>query len=182
MKSVVLLLIAAAAAAFLPGHWLELERGGALWRFITCHFTHWTREQLAWDGLALLALAFACARRNAAALQATLLASSIAIPWAVLSFTDLSAYRGLSGLASAAFALLLTLESRRSWVVAACAAGFVAKIAFETFAGSTVFVSSLGPGVVPVPIAHLAGALVGATVGLAFTIRKCASGSPCSSH
>jgi rhomboid family GlyGly-CTERM serine protease len=181
VKIVLVLSVVVAAAAFVPGSWLELERGGAPWRILTCHLTHWTHEQLAWDGIAFFALAAACARRNRSALQATLLASAVMVPVAVITLTDLAAYRGLSGLASAVFALILTLEARRSWAVALCAVGFAGKLAFEFFAGSTLFVSNMGPGVVPVPVAHLAGAVVGALAGLTFTMGKCASGSPCSS-
>jgi rhomboid family GlyGly-CTERM serine protease len=181
VKVVVALFVVVAAAAFVPGSWLELDRGGAPWRIFTCHLTHFTHEQLAWDGIAFFALAAACARRNSSALQATLLASSVAIPVAVVTLTDLAAYRGLSGLASALFALIVTLEARRSWAVALCAVGFIGKLAFEFLAGSTLFVSDMGPGVIPVPVAHLAGAVVGTLAALTFTIRKCASGSPCSS-
>ncbi|HEU4523244.1 MAG TPA: rhomboid family intramembrane serine protease [Thermoanaerobaculia bacterium] len=181
MKTVLFIVVAVAAAAFVPGEWLELVRGGAPWRLVTCHLTHWTHEQLAWDGVAFVALALVCARRNRAAFQATLLASALVIPVAVFSFTDLAAYRGLSGVASAVFALLLTLESRRSWPVALCAAGFAAKLIFEVVAGAALFVNDMGPGVIPVPVAHLSGAITGALIGITSTIRPCASQSPCSS-
>ncbi len=181
MKTAIALTIAAIAAALLPGQWLELQRGGGAWRFVTCHFTHWTFEQLAWDGLAFTALALACARRNRIAFHATLLASVIVVPAAVLLFApSLSAYRGLSGVASALFALLFT-QMRLTWPVALCATGLAAKIGYEVFAGNTLFVQDLGAGVVPVPVAHIAGALAGLAVGLVTThvqLRSCASSSP----
>gem|GEM_PF-6556031 len=173
-----LLTLLAVAAALLDGSLLELRRGGELYRFLTCHFTHWTYEQLAWDALVFLVLGMACERRNRAAFHATLLASAIVIPIAVLLFApNVTAYRGLSGIDSALFALLLTLELRRSRMVALCAVAFAAKIVFEMTTGSTVFVSDLGAGVVAVPIAHLAGAL--AALPIPYTQRTCAWSLQC---
>jgi rhomboid family GlyGly-CTERM serine protease len=158
----------AVAATLFGGELFELRRNVEPWRILTCHFTHWSYEQLAWDALAFSFLAAACARRNRQAFHATLLASGILVPIAVLAFApEVSAYRGLSGLASAMFALLLTLEWRRlSWPVVLCAIGFTAKIVFEGITGGTIFVSSMGEDVVSVPVAHLAGALVGVIGGL----------------
>ena len=168
------LTIVTLAAALIDGSLLELQRGGPVWRLVTCHFTHWTHEQLAWDLLAFVVLGLACERRNRRAFQATLLASAVFIPLGVMLFAPhVIAYRGLSGLDSALFALILALELRRSrsWIVAACAAGFAAKIAFELYTSSTVFVSDLGAGVAPVPIAHLAGAVIAALI--ASTMNSC---------
>jgi rhomboid family GlyGly-CTERM serine protease len=166
MKTTISLTLLTLAAALLPGSSLELQRGGPAWRIVTCHFTHFTYEQLAWDALAFLVLGIACARRNRGAFQATLLASVLFVPLAVLAFApNVSTYRGLSGIDSALFALLLTMESRRSWMVALCAAGFAMKLIFEMTTGATVFVAS-GGAFVAVPVAHLAGALIGWNAGL----------------
>jgi rhomboid family GlyGly-CTERM serine protease len=166
MKTTITLTLLTLATALLPGSSLELQRGGAAWRMVTCHFTHFTYEQLAWDALVFLILGIACARRNRGAFQATLLASIILVPIAVLAFApDVTTYRGLSGLDSALFALLLTMESQRNWRVALCAVGFAMKLIFEMTTGATVFVSA--GGFVPVPVAHLAGAIVGFAIGIA---------------
>ena len=157
----------------------ELQRGDLdLHRILTCHFVHWTYEQLAWDALAFLALAIACARRDRRAFHATLLASIVLIPLAVLAFApEVVAYRGLSGLASAMFALLLMMErSRLTWPVVACAIGFAAKITFEAITGGTVFVNTMGSDIVSVPVAHIAGALIG-VIGGTYTLAPCASRS-----
>jgi membrane associated rhomboid family serine protease len=174
---------------------LQLEPDGPLWQLLTCHFTHWTYEQLAWDAVAFLALGAACARRNRAAFHATLLASAILVPLAVLAFApEVIAYRGLSGLDSALF-VLLVLEcgggSHRSWLrqrswrfaiesggYAAALLGFIAKIAFEMHTGATVFAGS----VTPVPVAHIAGAVSALLVAAVYTRRTCVSSWPCSSH
>ena len=174
------LTIVALAAALIDGSLLELQRGGPVWRILTCHFTHWTHEQLAWDLLAFVFLGLACERRNRRAYHATLLASALFIPLAVMLFAPrIVAYRGLSGLDSALFALLLAQEFRRNRIVAVCAVGFAAKIAFEAMTSSTVFVSNLGAGVVAVPMAHLAGAVIAALI--AFTMSSCVRSSPPSS-
>jgi rhomboid family GlyGly-CTERM serine protease len=169
----ILLAIAALAATLGPGDALELRPGGEPWRIVTCHFTHWTYEQLAWDGLAFTALALACARRNRGAFHATLLASALLVPLAVLRFApEVHAYRGLSGIASALFGLLLVPPTRESRLYAMSSAivtvAFFGKLGFELVTGGTVFVQDMGAGVVPVPVAHLAGALIGVTVGVLY--------------
>ena len=158
---------------------LQLERGGPVWQFLTCHFTHWTYEQLAWDAVAFLALGAACARRHRAAFHATLLTSAVLVPLAVLVFApEVIAYRGLSGLDSALFVLLLLLEARKNKVVAVCAIAFIAKITYEMLTGATVFAGN----VTPVPVAHIAGAASALLVMAIYTRIPCASSSPCSSH
>ena len=193
VQSVPLVLGAIAViVTLLPGHLFELQRDSpSLLSILTCHFTHWSYEQLAWDALAFTALGIACARRNARATHATLLASVLLIPVAVLAFAPaVSAYRGLSGLASAMFALLLTTvilseakdppigrdqraaaggpsSSTRLRMTAWVFAGlFIAKLTFESITGGAVFASDMGEGVVAVPVAHLAGALIGVIGGL----------------
>jgi len=182
MKTAIVLTIIAIAAALLPGDELELQRGGEPWRIITCHFTHWTYEQLAWDGLAFSALGIACARRHRAAFHAILLTSVIVIPIAVLLFAPhLESYRGLSGIASALFVFLL-VEDRRprlSHLRTGIALIFFAKLIFEFTTGGTIFVQDMGPGVVSVPVAHVAGACIG-LIAAATTIRPCAFRSLCS--
>lgn len=192
MKTALVVAAVAAAATFLPGELFELQRGNfEPWRIFTCHLTHFSYEQLAWDVLAFASLAAACARRNRQAVHATLLASALLIPIAVLAFApQVATYRGLSGLASAMFALLLTLEWRRlTWPVVLCAIGFGVKIAFEAITGGTIFVSDIGEDVVSVPVAHMAGALIGVIGGLqktqtqpAYTHHPCASFCRCSSR
>jgi rhomboid family GlyGly-CTERM serine protease len=177
MKTTISLTILTLAAALLPGSSLELQRGGAVWRIVTCHFTHFTYEQLAWDALVFLLLGLACARRDRGAFQATLLASVVIVPIAVLAFApNVMTYRGLSGIDSALFALLLTMEWRRSWIVALCAAGFAMKVLFEMGTGATIFVSS-GAAFTPVPVAHLAGAAVGWIVAISRHPQKGATPS-----
>jgi membrane associated rhomboid family serine protease len=162
MKTTFSLTLLVIAAALLPGSWLELQRGGAMWRIATCHFTHFTHEQLAWDALVFLLLGIICARGSRGAFRATLLASVVIVPIAVLAFSNVTTYRGLSGIDSALFGLLLVTEWRRSWIVALCGVAFVAKMIFEMRTGATFFVHS--DPFIAVPVAHIAGALVGVLV------------------
>ena len=50
--------------------------------------------------------------------------------------------------------------------IVAVLVAFVAKVAFEFATSSTVFVDNAAGGFVPVPLAHLAGAVVGAGAAL----------------
>lgn len=145
--------------------------GGPWWSILTGHLTHWTFEQLAWDAIVFAGLAVACLRQQAAAprtrlaFHATLLASAVIVPVAVtLASPQITEYRGLSGIDSALFALLLV--QTRSRLALPLAVGFVAKLTYEQWTGGTVFASSLGNDVVSVPVAHAAGACVGVIVGL----------------
>ncbi|HEX2834003.1 MAG TPA: rhombosortase [Thermoanaerobaculia bacterium] len=178
MKTVGALTLLAIVCTLLDGSHFELTRDlSEPWRIVTCHFTHWSHEQLAWDALAFAGLGIACMRNNLRAFHATLLASLLLIPIAVHVLTPhVTAYRGLSGIDSALFALLL-VQSRRSPLALACALGFVAKIAFETFTGGAVFASNMGADVVALPVAHLAGASIGTIVAIlaSYTRFPCAS-------
>ena len=87
----------------------------------------------------------------------------------------MSAYRGLSGVDSALLVLLFmelwsdairSGQPKQMLFPAACLAAFVFKVAFEVTTGDTIFVKSLGSGMVGVPLAHVAGAAVGFLVGL----------------
>jgi len=149
----------------------DLIASGELWRLITGHFVHWSPGHLVWDVGTFLVLGAVCELRSRKRFSACLAGSVIAIPAAVwLLLPQLELYAGFSGIDSALFALLgadLVREQweRRSPAVLAIALvlmlAFALKIGFEITTGGTVFVADLGCGIVPVPHAHLAGALVG---------------------
>ncbi len=159
---------------------LQLDRdrlaSGELWRVLTGHVTHWTAEHLAFDVLAFALLLWLCLERTVLRTLATLGAAAVVIPITVLiAHPDMQFYRGLSGLDSALFVLLGALllregiqEQRRGLTLIAALAlvAFAAKSAFEIATGDAVFAAS--GGFVPVPIAHVAGALVGLIAGLLF--------------
>jgi hypothetical protein len=87
----------------------------------------------------------------------------------------MTTYRGLSGIDSALFALLAALIARRAimekdWSRLALATlvsiGFAAKIGFELSTGGTLFVNSTAAGMIPVPLAHVVGGIIGLGIGL----------------
>jgi rhomboid family GlyGly-CTERM serine protease len=160
-------------AAVLDGQW---------WRILTGHLTHFTLSHLLWDVGTLLVLGILAEGRSRAQFAAAVLGSAVLISAAVLWLQpQLSAYRGLSGIDSALFGLvavtLLCEQLRqRSWLVAAAIAaallGFGGKIAFELLTHTAMFARDLGPGVMPVALAHIVGGAWGALVALAPPIQR----------
>jgi rhomboid family GlyGly-CTERM serine protease len=174
--------VAAAMAAAAPPAALEYRRGavlgGEVWRLLTGHWVHFSAAHLAWDLLAMLALAWACRDAPRRALLA-LATASVAIPLAVAMLQpELAIYRGLSGLASTLFVLAACrrlvpragsedVGAARSRRVAALAlALFGAKVAWEAATGAALFVDGAAAGFQPVPLAHLVGGLCGALASL----------------
>ena len=136
--------------------------GGELWRIATCHWTHWSLDHLLWDLAVFVGLGAACEQMNRSRYLACLAAATILIPLAVVIFLpDIETYRGLSGLDSALFSLLVisNLDRRLSLGVGFLAA-FLLKTAYEAATGATVFVSS-PTDIASVPLAHAVGALMG---------------------
>jgi rhomboid family GlyGly-CTERM serine protease len=179
-----LLLSMAAAFIFLCpslGAHLEYNRAaiaaGEVWRLFSGHWVHYGFDHFFWDVLAFGFLGAACERRSRPRLFLCVTASALAISLSVwFGMSGMNAYRGLSGIDSALLVLLfmqLWSEARRSGqpeqlaIPAACLIAFVCKVSYELATGDTIFVKSLGSGMVGVPLAHVAGAAVGFLVGLA---------------
>ena len=176
-----LVALAAGAVAFVPGaaELLALDRdvvaSGAAWPLLTGHLVHWSTGQLLWDVGTFAALGFASERVARSRVAPTLLASAALVSAAFwFALPDLAAYRGLSGVDCALGGLLAgsllrtALEDGRlrGAAVAAGIATFLAgKIAWEVGTGGTLFVPSMGTGVVAVPLAHAVGGAVGALIG-----------------
>lgn len=161
---------------------LELDRSEPwqLWRWVTCHFTHFGGEHLFWSGAVCLGLVLwlGVTRRVVAVLAGAI----VSIPAAVLALQpEIAIYRGLSGLDSALFVLVVadvvTATRDRRVRALAVLAGllFVAKLGYELALQQTVFVR--GDAFVPVPLAHF----VGAGVGLLAAARAALSGRAASS-
>jgi rhomboid family GlyGly-CTERM serine protease len=169
-----------AAATPLAGEAWEYNREAILdgeWgRLLTGHLTHWNVDHLLWDAATFLLLGVACVWRSVGRTAATLLGTAAAISASLVLFQpEIATYRGLSGLDSALFTLLAALvwrESRRDgrWklgaVAIAAGAAFLAKAAYESATGTTLFVDSSAAGFIPLASAHLIGGAVGAIVGL----------------
>ena len=180
---IALLLAAAAVAVFASDaltRWFEYDRAaiatGQIWRLLTSQWTHWNFDHLFWDALAFAILGVLCERISRRAFVACVSLSAIAIPAVVWSLEPgLASYRGLSGIDSALFILLVALVARQCladgrWgtavAVALCLAAFATKTAVEIFASVTVFVDSHAAGFVVVPLAHIVGAAIGAAVAV----------------
>lgn len=181
------LVVAAVAIAGLPGFGAALawQPDAGWWRLLTCQLTHWDADHLRWDVLAVAILGCWSETRWPAATRWTLAVGTLAIPLAViLGHPDL-AYRGLSGLACALAALgsvQALREARGSGDRAAQAvatgllAGLLAKTAWEVATGEAVFAAATGW--TPLPLAHIAGILVGSTIGLvAHEVRTASAAS-----
>jgi rhomboid family GlyGly-CTERM serine protease len=165
---------------------LEYDRaailGGEVWRAITGHWTHFSLDHLFWDALMFAVLGAACEMRGRARFLIATMGSAPAISLAVWMLApDVDSYRGLSGIDSALFALLAAdlaagaIRERRRGAVILCgvlALLFIGKVSYEAITGDTLFVASGGTLFIPVPIAHLAGALVGAACGLAWHLAR----------
>ena len=154
-------------AAIADGEWTRL---------ITGHWTHWSVDHLFWDAATFVVLAIMCMRRRPLATIACLVIGSLAISAGVLQIhQELDAYRGLSGLDTALFALLAVLlyqDARRQGdrALAAVAkwgvASLIANTVYELFTGETLFVNSSEAGFIPLASAHAIGAAIGLLVGL----------------
>lgn len=176
MAALVALLAALALAAQLSpalASQLELSRAGLaagqLWRLATGHLVHWSWDQLFWDLLSLVVLAWVAAGRSPARTALALGLAAVLVPAAVLGGSPaLTSYGGLSGLDSALYVLAALLVAREAEgrgdpattrLAHLALLGFLAKVGFEALTGATVFVAS--SEAVVVPAAHLAGALAG---------------------
>lgn len=147
------------------------------YRLITCHAVHWSWNHLAWDLLMFSVLGAICESTNRIRFIVYLIVSTIVIPIFVFAcHPELSTYRGLSGIDSGLFALVAidglstsrTKNDRQGIMVfSACLFCLVAKIALEITFGGNLFVRD--SSFVPVPIAHLVGAITGALTGLLMT-------------
>ena len=172
------LCLLAAAALLLPSlnGALEFSRtglaDGEYWRLLTGHLTHWNFDHFVWDVAMFAVLGVMCERRGRGRYAVCLLAAALAIPLCVyVLMPEMATYRGLSGLDSALFAMLAVLMLREKWaerdwtgttIVAILLLGFAAKIGYECLTLQTVFVDSAAADFIPVPLAHVVGAAVGA--------------------
>jgi rhomboid family GlyGly-CTERM serine protease len=150
---------------------LQFERhalqSGEIWRIVTGHWTHWSWNHLSWDLAAFVGLAIACERMGRARFLLCTSLSCLFISLAVWYWLpDMETYRGLSGINSALFSLLvfrLLWDRRQNERVGVLLplilwSGFVAKTAYEVQTGRAFFVET---DVSVVVLAHIAGALMG---------------------
>ena len=174
--------LAAVIIHLVPGaaECLQFERAaitdGQVWRVLSGHWTHYSLSHLGWVCAAFSGLGVLCENSGRRRFLVCVSLSALAIPTAVWFFApEVTELRGLSGIASALFALLAVQTFRHSlrngqkaWcvLVAVASMAFLAKIGLEA-TGNSLLVDQAAAGMVPVPLCHLAGAVVGVVVGVA---------------
>jgi hypothetical protein len=146
----------------------EYERSREGWRLLTGQMVHWTPRMALFDLGMLLGLGawlevLGDRRLAAAALALGAVFTAVAVHLS----PDLLIYRGSSGMASALFVLAAfrIASSPEPWTRALAVSAvvlFLAKAAFESLAGQTLFAGDLPEGVRVVPLVHLLGGLAGA--------------------
>lgn len=150
-------------------HLTETAWANGAWHTLwTGHLMHYGMEHFVWDALMFASFAFLLWKEERWRLWAWILLAAPLISLAVFTVhPELTEYRGLSALDTMLFARYClgsfrVLTGWQRWCFAALPlAALATKIAFEFISESTLFVGSMGPGVVPLPSAHLAGALLG---------------------
>ncbi|WP_051946117.1 rhomboid family intramembrane serine protease [Verrucomicrobium sp. BvORR106] len=145
-----------------PGHW----------QWLTSHITHWSWGHLIWDLVAFIILSFVCLRILPSRYPLALALAAALIPLEVrLLEPQFTSYRGLSGLDSALFGLVVAALWRTKaplprLLAALGTCGLVGKTGFELVTGTTLFAPA-EPGLyLPVPSAHLTGFVAGLLAGL----------------
>ena len=138
---------------------------GQWYRLLTCHLPHWTTSHLGWSLMTFAVLASLCEIRGQLRTLCCTIISAVLIPLSLLfAQPSLTTYRGLSGIDSALFVLLAVQLARSvpsmGRIVALALIAFLAKVGFELLTGHTLFADP-GGRFVPVPLAHLSGAVVG---------------------
>lgn len=135
----------------------------------TGHLLHYTFEHFLWDASIFVVLAILLWKEESWRIWGWLLISTPLISITVFLINpQLTEYRGLSALATLLYTryclgLFNRGEDWRRYVFGLLPlAGLLAKISYEFIYESTLFVSDLGPDIVPLPQAHLGGFILGA--------------------
>jgi rhomboid family GlyGly-CTERM serine protease len=172
-----------AMASLVPAEALEYDRSrvaaGEVWRLLTGQMVHWTPRMAVFDVGMLLGLGVWLEVRG----DRRLVAMTFALGGALTTLgvhalsPDLLTYRGSSGVASALFVLATVriAETPEPWprtLALTAVALFLAKAAFESLAGQTLFAGPLPVGVRVVPLVHLLGGMGGLVGALALPTRR----------
>ena len=157
---------------YMPGAIMD----GDFWRLVSCHWVHLNEDHLLWSSMTFLFLGSICEIMDRAKYVMTIGISAIFIPIAIwLSLPHLEVYGGLSGLDCSLYSLLVVLFIRREWraqnwiwiiFYAIMLVLLPAKIIYEMISGLTIFVNNIHANMVPVPLAHLVGGVIGSAVGI----------------
>jgi len=139
---------------------------GEPWRLWTGHFVHFGGAHLRGDLLAFLVWAALLERGARGLLLCVLLVATPLLSLVILiGCPTLAEYRGLSGLDCSLVVALIWMRGLQSdrlrGVGALCLAAFVAKCGYELVTGRAILAPDLGEGVRLLPLAHVAGAVLG---------------------
>jgi rhomboid family GlyGly-CTERM serine protease len=142
---------------------------GQVWRLVSGNLVHWSPEHFFLDVGVFLLVGLLYERLLKPVYPWLLAGMGLALGLCLLVFQpELATYRGLSGVDSGQFAAALAVEValarqmpwRWLWVLPA-ALVFVLKIGFEFLTGRMFFgTESLGNIGMPVPLVHVAGAML----------------------
>ena len=144
---------------------------GEVWRIITGHFCHWNLDHLFWDLSMFLLLGIMLEREERTRILLCLgFCFASIIPAIAIFSPEIQTYRGLSGIDSGLFVLLMTLMSKEAqkskqylWSTC-CLLGILAlmgKTLYEMKTGATLFVDHEAAGMIPIPLSHLLGGVSG---------------------
>lgn len=142
---------------------------GDIWRLFTGHFVHFSWRHLFFNLSVFAVLGFLLELRNRWIflwlIALTTLSCSL---YFLLFIPEMSKYRGLSGLVSAAVVYLALNEIRATvrlrfiWVLILIL--FLVKVGYEIFSGEAVFASGSDSDFIIVPAAHIIGAVMAAFI------------------
>ena len=144
---------------------------GDFLRIVSCHWVHLNTDHLLWSAMTFLVLGSLCEMMDRKKYMVSIVISAILIPIVIwLAMPNLKNYGGLSGLDCSLYALLGVMFIKREWrtrnwtwiIIYTILLGLLlAKIIYETASGLTIFVDNTHTNMIPVPLSHLVGGLVG---------------------
>jgi len=153
---------------------------GEIWRIFTGHLTHWSLSHLFWDILVFLVLAGTIEGFSRRRFLTCFASASLIISLLVFTFLpEMTFYRGLSGIDSGLFMMLLVMLYRKNasehdllHKIPYFLLGilFIAKTVFELATAQAFFVQS-SDLFIPVPLAHLGGAFTGWIIGTLYCLE-----------
>ena len=149
---------------------------GEFWRLLTCHWVHLNTNHLLWSSLTFLLLGSICEYLDRKRYALAIGLAAILIPVVIwFGLPHLSVYAGLSGLDCALYSLGIVLFMKREkkprryiWIIfhILMLVLLPAKIIYEMSSGLTIFVNNAHTDMVPVPLSHLVGGIVGILAGI----------------
>ncbi|MBR4902222.1 MAG: rhombosortase [Victivallales bacterium] len=133
-----------------------------LWRMFTCHLVHWSAEHLFYDGICFaIIVAMLSVRKTLVCMVLSSVTIAIAI---TLTYPEMTAYGGLSGINCALFTLWAFQLAEQSKTIGVMALGaIITKTLLEIHIGHTFFVTDT---FISADMAHVAGIVTGVICGI----------------